>query len=83
MKDYRIVKDLNGVEVTANDIERDRMIFADFKKGMFGTLWNKERTFWADVECVSKRGNKYTFVSTTYGHKFVVNFDDNTVMYNA
>ena len=74
-----ILRDLNGKEVKANDLYKG-MLFTDFEKGMIGTLKNNDWTFWADVECHSKRGNTYTFISNTYGHKFVVNFADNTVM---
>lgn len=78
MKQYDIVKDINGQEVKANDIEKN-WLFKEFEKGNYGTLRNKSWSFYADVECVSKKGNKYVFESTTYGHKFIVNFDDNTV----
>lgn len=79
MKYREIVKDLNGAEVKASDINRNGL-FKNFEKGMFGTLRNESWSFYADVECVSKRGNTYTFRSTTYGHKFIVNFDDDTVI---
>lgn len=77
MKQYDILRDLNGKEVKADEISRT--LIEHFEKGLFGTLRNEAFTFWADVECHSKRGNVYTFISTTYGHAFVVNFNDNTV----
>lgn len=74
----KILKDINGVEVKASDI--NEIIINHFKKGCIGTLRTHNWSFWADVECASKRKNVYTFISNTYGHKFIVNFNDNTVM---
>lgn len=74
-----VVKDVKGNEVKASEIYKG-MLFNDFEKGLFGTLRNEEYTFWADVECLSKRGSKYTFVSTTYGHKFIVDVEADTVI---
>lgn len=74
-----MVKDLNGNVVKASDLKKG-LIFREFEKGFIGWLRTENDSFYAMVECLSKRGNKYTFVSETYGHKFIVDFDADTVI---
>ena len=74
-----VVKDLKGNVVKASDIHKG-FLFNEFEKDLVGTLRNEEYSFWADVECCSKKGNRYTFVSTTYGWKYIVDFDADTVI---
>jgi hypothetical protein len=72
------LKDLNGNVVKASDLGEN--LLKNFKRGTVSTLRNNEWTFWAEVEHRSKRGNTLRYCSITYGHFFVVNLDDNTVM---
>ncbi|MBO5969176.1 MAG: hypothetical protein J6S14_11845 [Clostridia bacterium] len=74
-----ILKDINGDPVKVADIDTDRHLFTDFQKGDCGTLRNDTWTFYADVTCHSKRGNRYTFTSDTYGHRFIVDLDQEYV----
>lgn len=71
------VKDTHGNEVRASDITN--LSIEMFAPGNHYTLRNKEYTFWAEVECISKRNNVYTFESTLYGCRYKVDFDNNTV----
>ena len=77
-KIYEPLKDLNGIKVKASDICFN-FLFKEFEKGLTGTLRNQEWTFWADVTCKSKKGARYTFISNTYGHEIVVDYDDGIV----
>jgi hypothetical protein len=54
-------------------------MFTNFEKGLIGFIRNKDDSFYALVECHSKRGQKYTFISDTYGDKIIVDFNENTV----
>ena len=72
-----VVKDTNGWEVKASDITN--LSIEMFKAGNRYTLRNKEYTFWAEVECISKRNNVYTFESVLYGDRYKVDFNSNTV----
>lgn len=75
-----VLKDINGDPVKVADIDTDRHLFAEFQKGNYGTLNNRDWTFYADVTCHSKRGNRYTFISDTYGHRFIVDLDRKYVL---
>lgn len=72
-----VVKDTKGNEVKASDISN--LSIEMFERGNRYTLRNKDHTFWADVECISKRNNVYTFESVLYGDRYKVDFNNNTV----
>ena len=74
----RCVKGLNGNVVKASDLKKG-LLFEEFEKGFVGWLRTEDDSFYALVECHSKRGNKYTFISDTYGDKIIVDFDTDTV----
>lgn len=74
----RTLKGIDGKEV--NVLEMVDLIARTYKKGNVSTIYNKDWTFYAEVEHTSKRKNVYTFTSTTYGHKFVIDFNNNTAV---
>lgn len=73
----RIVKDMNGKEVKADSLYKG--LLTNFEKGATGFLRTEDDSFYALVECHSKRGQVYTFISETYGDKIIVDFNKNTV----